>query len=110
MPVQYEKVQGGRDARAGDLQASILKAIKVAVFMAVIIAIAGIARVWLTTSAVDTQRQSNMIKTQISEQRAAGVALEVKYNSMTDPTVIEKAADSRLGMEPPKEATFIDLG
>lgn len=86
-----------------------LFAFKVGIAVLVLLGIVGIAAVWLQASTVSLLSSTSEVKSQITEARSDGSALEVQYSVLDNPTRIKSIASEQLGMAAAENVGTIDL-
>ena len=104
-PRQPQLARGGR-SQAQALQPGLV--VKVAACVAVVVFAAAVARVWLTTGAVEHLIAAEEVAEQVTTARALGNELEIEQATLANTTRIQREA-SALGMQVATDVTYIDL-
>ena len=115
-PEPYEEQQPNIHVVPGtktNTQTSALPAIvrRAACFLAaffVVVALVGIAQVFLVSATVNSSLEAKELSSQISTARAEGNKLEVAQSSLSNPTRIKTEANA-MGMAAPEETSVIEL-
>ncbi len=81
---------------------------KMVIAMVVFVSLVAGLRVWITTATIQQLIDSQNITQSITEARAAGMELEVRYSVLANPNRIQEVASEQLGMSPASQVAYLD--
>ena len=101
--------QKARDAASQQaLSPQALFLFKMVIAMVVFVSLVAGLRVWITTATIQQLIDSQNITQSITEARAAGMELEVRYSVLANPNRIQEVASEQLGMSPASQVAYLD--
>lgn len=75
----------------------------------IVVALAGVARVWLTVQAAEASVDAARLRKEIKVARYQGDMLEIRQSALAAPSRIQAIAGSAMGMEPVDGISYLDL-
>lgn len=77
--------------------------------LALMVAVLGIGRVWLSVQAAEASMEANRLRTDIKSARYEGDMLEVRQSALGSPSRIRAIAGQAMNMAPARKVTYLDL-
>lgn len=75
----------------------------------VLVATAGLGRVWVSARAAQLSRESTILRESIRTERYEGDMLEVRESALGSPSRIRTIASQTMGMKPAGAVTYLDI-
>lgn len=75
----------------------------------IVVALAGLGRVWLSAEAAAVSRESIELRESIRSERYEGDMLEVRESALGSPSRIRTIASKTMGMKPAGKVTYLDI-
>ncbi|HET6351908.1 MAG TPA: hypothetical protein VFG89_07260 [Coriobacteriia bacterium] len=95
--------------RVSSADAAALGYFRIFAVCMVVLATAGLGRVWVAARAAQLSRESTILRESIRTERYEGDILEVRESALGSPSRIRTIASKTMGMKPAGAVTYLDI-